>query len=343
MAVRLYTKIRNKEIVFRSKVGVNFFMYLSDIVANQSIALVEEKKKEEQRKKSNSRQAKIFRLAGVLCIAAAAGCLFYFSYTSKLEAESEAEMKRLQEMQNMTGQYIEDEAYSEETAKQNQLAIEKEQEKLEPKEETKKPEIDVSKLTVLPEYEKLYRENPDLIGWITIDDTPINYPVLQSDEEDGQFYLTHSFSKKKDKNGSLFLDQRNDFVNRDTNLIIYGHNMRSGAMFGTLKQYLDKDYLAAHKKISFDTIYEHGTYEVIGAFLSEVSYEDEYTFRYYNFLNAANEKEFEAFSVNVMQLDALDQGNLDAEYGDELLTLSTCNSYTEDGRMFIIAKKIKDK
>ena len=137
------------------------------------------------------------------------------------------------------------------------------------------------------------------------------------------------------------MDYRNDFVDRDTNIIIYGHNMKSGAMFGSLKKYLDKGYLEKHSKIRFDTIYERGTYEVIGAFLSEVSYQDEYAFRYYNFLNANNESEFEAFCVNVMQLDALKKGTLDAKYGDQLLTLSTCNSYTDEGRMFIIAKRIK--
>ena len=79
---------------------------------------------------------------------------------------------------------------------------------------------------------------------------------------------------------------------------------------------------------------------MIDAFLSEVSYQDEYTFRYYNFLNARTEAEFEAFSVNVMQMDALKKGTLDAKYGDQLLTLSTCSSYTEEGRMFIIAKKV---
>ena len=137
------------------------------------------------------------------------------------------------------------------------------------------------------------------------------------------------------------MDYRNDYVERDTNIIIYGHNMKSGAMFGTLKKYLEQDYLEKHAKIRFDTIYERGTYEVIGAFLSEVSYQDEYTFRYYNFLNARNESEFEAFCVNVMQLSALKKGILDAKYGDQLLTLSTCSSYTDEGRMFIIAKRIK--
>lgn len=336
VAARLYTRIRNKEIVFHSKVGINFFMYLSDIVANHSMIMVEEKKAQENLKKKNTKQVKKYRLAGVLCVLAAVVCFGYFAYTDYLEEQSALEMKRLQDMQNMTGHYIEEEPSSEQP----------EEEADDTKKEDDTEQADASdepqeQPDILPEYEEIYAENQDLAGWLEIDGTTINYPVLQSDsEEDSQFYLTHSFAKKKDKNGSLFMDYRNDFLNRDTNIIIYGHNMKSGAMFGSLKKYLDQGYLEKHAKIRFDTIYEYGTYEVIGAFLSEVSYQDEYTFRYYNFLNADTESEFEAFRVNVMQLDALKKGTLDAKYGDQLLTLSTCSSYTDEGRMFIIAKRI---
>ena len=341
VAARLYTRIRNKEIVFHSKVGINFFMYLSDIVANHSMLMVEEKKAQEDLKKKNNKRAKKYRLAGVICVLAAAVCFGYFAYTDYLEEQSALEMKRLQDMQNMTGHYIEEEAFSEQPENEKAVAQAEEPDQSDqPKKETSDEQKKLP--DILPEYQDIYAENKDLVGWLEIDGTVINYPVLQSDsEENSQFYLTHSFAKKKDKNGSLFIDYRNDFVDRDTNIIIYGHNMKSGAMFGTLKKYLEKGYLEKHSKIRFDTIYERGTYEVIGAFLSEVSYQDEYTFRYYNFLNANNESEFEAFCVNVMQLDALKKGTLDAKYGDQLLTLSTCSSYTDEGRMFIIAKRIE--
>lgn len=340
VAVRLYTRIRNKEIVFRSKVGVNFFMYLSDIVANQSIAMVEEKRTEENLKLKNKKSARKYRIAGIVCVLAAVGLFGYFSYASYLEEQTALEMKRLQEMQNMTGHFIREEApkqNSDEVAIADSVEQETEDNSKEEQTDTQVQELP----EILPEFVEMHEENPDIVGWLEIEGTVINYPVLQSTEDDGQFYLTHSFSRKKDKNGSLFMDDRNDFVNRDTNLIIYGHNMKSGAMFGTLKKYLEKGYLEEHKTVTFDTIYERGTYEVIGAFLSEVSYQDEYTFRYYNFLNASNESEYEAFLVNVAQLDALKRGPLDAKYGDELLTLSTCSGYTEEGRMFIIAKKVK--
>lgn len=342
VAARLYTLIRNNEIVFHSKIGVSFFMYLSDIVANHSLLMAEEKKEQEALKWKNSRRARKYRLIGVLCVLAAVATFGYFLYEDYLDDQSAQEMQRLQDMQNMTGHYIEEEAFSEQALETDvgqsgvSDASNGEQTESEDSDKPKKlPEI-------LPEYREMYEENKDLAGWLQIDGTVINYPVLQSDsEEDSQFYLTHSFTKKKDKNGSLFMDYRNDFVDRDTNLIIYGHNMKSGVMFGSLKKYLEKGYLEKHSKIRFDTIYEHGVYEVIGAFLSEVSYQDEYAFRYYNFLNANNESDFDAFCVNVMQLDALKKGTLDVEFGDQLLTLSTCNSYTDEGRMFIIAKRIK--
>lgn len=339
VAARLYTLIRNNEIVFHSKVGISFFMYLSDVVANHSMYLADEKKEQELCRQKDRKRARKYRLAGVLCVCAALLCFGYFTYEDYLSDQAALEMKRLQDMQNMTGHYIEEEAYqSTDTLSGPAVTEPVEQVGASAPADEKKKE----KPELLPEYKELYAENPDLVGWLEIEGTVINYPVLQSDDEEhSQYYLTHSFAKKKDKNGSLFMDYRNDFVDRDTNLIVYGHNMKNGAMFGSLKEYLEKGYLEKHPTIRFDTIYEHGTYEVIGAFLSEVSYQDEYTFRYYNFLNAASESEFDAFCVNVMQLDALKKGTLDAKYGDKLLTLSTCSSYTDEGRMFIIAKKIE--
>ena len=122
VAARLYTRIRNKEIVFHSKVGINFFMYLSDIVANHSMLMVEEKKAQEDRKKKNSKRAKKYRLAGVLCVLAAIGCFGYFAYADYLEEQSALEMKRLQEMQNMTGSYIQEEDFLEQPENDKQIA-----------------------------------------------------------------------------------------------------------------------------------------------------------------------------------------------------------------------------
>ncbi len=346
VALSIYEKIRNNEIVFHSSVGSGFFMYLSDIVVAGARNLVEEEKEKEERSQKKRRKSFIYRGIGIVLIACAAGIFSYIYRNEMAERRSMEEVARVRQIQNLTGSGISDEAYSENvvednTALLNQLREQREQDSV--AESTQNAESGretvKKKLKILPEYQTLYAENTDFIGWISIEGTGIDYPVMQTEEEAGQFYLDHSFYKSSDKNGTLFLDVRNDFIDRDTNLIIYGHNMKSGVMFGGLKRYLEDDYLKSHRTITFDTIYEKDTYEVIGAGLSEVSYEDEYTFRYYNFLNAGSKDEWEAFKANMKQLLSSDLSLFDVEPGDELLTLSTCSSYREQGRMFVIAKK----
>ena len=117
--------------------------------------------------------------------------------------------------------------------------------------------------------------------------------------------------------------------------------MKSGAMFGDLKRYLDEDYWQAHKQIVFDTIYEKGTYEIFAVCLAEVQYQNSKEFRYYDFIQADSEEEFNDYLDHIIQLSVFTGTELPA-YGDELLTLSTCNSFAEDGRLFLVAKKCRD-
>ncbi len=346
VALSLYEKIRNNEIVFHSSVGSGFFMYLSDIVVAGARTMVEEEKEKESRLRKKHKASVIYRVIGVTLIACAAVIFSYIYRNDMAERRSEEELARVRKIQNLTGSGISDEEYSENVVEDNTALLNELRKQRE--EAVKSGETEIAqgsekvkkKLKILPEYQTLYAENTDFVGWISIEGTEIDYPVMQTKEADGQFYLDHSFYRSSDKNGTLFMDVRNDFVNRDTNLIIYGHNMKSGVMFGGLKKYLDDDYLKSHRTITFNTIYEKNTYEIIGAGLSEVSFEDEYTFRYYNFLNAGNRDEWDAFRVNMKQLLSSDLSLFDADMGDELLTLSTCSSYREQGRMFIIAKKI---
>ena len=189
------------------------------------------------------------------------------------------------------------------------------------------PEQTPKKVTAFEKYAEVYAQNSDLVGWISIPSTRIDYPVMQSSQEEPDYYLKHDFDKNDDLNGTLFIDARNDYINRDTNIIIYGHNMKSGMMFGELKKYLDEDFYNAHKTIEFNTLYERGVYEVIEVGLSEVQYQDENVFRYYNFLNADSEEEYQEYLNNVAQLSVYGT-EIDSTYGDQLLTLSTCNNYT---------------
>ena len=191
---------------------------------------------------------------------------------------------------------------------------------------------------VLEEYETLYNKNRRLIGWLKIEDTNIDYPVLQT--TDNIYYLDHNFEQEYDKNGSLFLDAACDIVHRNTNLIIYGHHMRSGKMFGNLNKYSSESYYKEHPYIQFDTIYEKGTYQVMYVFRSKIYNEDEIVFKYYQFFDAVSEKEFDSNMQEMAAISLYDTG-VRAGFGDELLTLSTCDNSEADGRFVVVAKRIE--
>lgn len=191
---------------------------------------------------------------------------------------------------------------------------------------------------ILPEYQTLYSLNKRLIGWVKIDDTYIDYPVLQTVNND--YYLNHNFDQEEDKNGSIFLDKDCSIYPRSTNLILYGHHMRSGRMFGQLNKYSSEKFYEEHKYIQFDTIYEKGTYEVMYVFRSKIYEESEIVFKYYQFTDAVSETEFESNMKQMADMSLYDTG-VSTEYGDELLTLSTCDYYTSDGRFVVVAKKIR--
>ena len=193
-------------------------------------------------------------------------------------------------------------------------------------------------LTVLKEYETLYNKNRSLIGWLKIDDTNIDYPVMQT--SNNEYYLDHNYNQEYDKNGSLFLDKDCDVVKRNTNLIIYGHHMKSGKMFGNLNKYSSESYYKEHSTIQFDSIYEKGTYQIMYVFRSRIYNEDEIVFKYYQFIDAASEKEFNSNMQEMAALSLYDTG-VTASYGDELLTLSTCDNSEEDGRFVVVAKRIE--
>ena len=193
--------------------------------------------------------------------------------------------------------------------------------------------------TILEKFRVLYHENPDFAGWLKIGGTKIDYPVM-SRAGDNNYYLDKNFTHQKDKNGLLILDYRSDVLAEKQNIIIYGHNMRTGVMFGTLKQYKDKNFCEAHPTIQFDSLYEEGEYQVVAALLSEVAYEDEDVFRYYDAIDISTEESFQAFKNNIYQNAIYTIGD-ELQYGDSCLVLSTCDNYKEDGRFVVVAKKKK--
>lgn len=187
---------------------------------------------------------------------------------------------------------------------------------------------------------ELQKENSDIIGWLEIENSDISYPVLQG--EDNDYYMTHNYKKEYSKDGSLFLDKDYDWNIPSTNLLIYGHNnMSSTEMFVGLMKYKEESYYKDHKTIRFTTNEEDAKYEIISVFLSRVYYKSETNvFRYYYFINAETEQEFNEYVENSKNASLYDTG-VTAEYGDQLLTLSTCSYHTKDGRLAVVAKKIK--
>lgn len=190
---------------------------------------------------------------------------------------------------------------------------------------------------VLPEFEEMLAINSKLIGWLTIDGTTIDYPVAQT--SDNEYYLTHDLYQNYDRNGTIFLDCNCDVLKPSTNLILYGHHMQSGKMFGNLVKYENESYYEKHKYITFDTIYEYGTYEIIYVFRSHVYEETEIAFKYYQFYDAYSEIEFNSYMNEMAEMSLYDTG-VTAEYGDRLLTLSTCDYQETNGRFVVVAKKI---
>lgn len=192
-------------------------------------------------------------------------------------------------------------------------------------------------LVVLEKYKKLFSQNKSLIGWIKIADTNIDYPVMQT--INNEYYLNHNYNQEYDKNGSIFLDKDCDITNPGANMIIYGHHMSSGKMFGKLDLYSNKSYYEEHPLIQFDTIYEEGTYRVMYVFRSRIYNEDEIVFKYYQFFDASTPEEFDSNMNAMAELSLYDTG-VTATYGDKLITLSTCDYSEQDGRFVVVAKKI---
>lgn len=120
------------------------------------------------------------------------------------------------------------------------------------------------------------------------------------------------------------------------NLVIYGHHIKGGKMFGALEDYKSQSFYEEHKTIQFDTLTQRGVYEIIAVFKT-VAYSSQ-GFRYYDFVNAESKDEFNDYIQKCKEL-ALYETGVTAEYGDRLITLSTCEYSAQNGRLVVVAKK----
>lgn len=190
---------------------------------------------------------------------------------------------------------------------------------------------------MLESYEELYRQNPDMVGWIKIDDTKINYPVMQSvDETD--FYLKHDFNREYSSYGCPYVQENCNVTTPSDNIVIYGHHMSNGSMFADLDKYKSKSFWEEHKTITFDTLTQRNEYEIVAVFKTVVYTEN--CFKYYNFINAENETEFDEYIAKCKELALYDTG-VSAGYDDKLITLFTCEYSQTNGRIVVVAKLMK--
>ena len=192
---------------------------------------------------------------------------------------------------------------------------------------------------LIEKVKELQKENEDVKAWIKINDTNINYPVVQA--SDNNYYLYRNYKKENSNYGSIFIDSNSNIENPNSNIIMYGHNMKDGSMFKDLLKYADEEYYNNHKYIEFVTNTSSSTYEIIAVFKSRIFYKNEKNvFRYYQCTNLNNEQDYNYYINNCKQLSLYDTG-VNAEYGEQIITLITCEYSSENGRMVVVAKKAK--
>ncbi len=237
-------------------------------------------------------------------------------------------------------QYMDSKKSSENFEQLEELVDEIPEETEESKEDEVEEELSEEELEALEraqaieKYGELFKKNNDFMGWISIEGTNVNYPVMQTPHPP-DYYLKKNFDKEYSDYGVPYIEET-CAMGISNNIVIYGHHMNDGTMFADLVKYYDKDYRDEHALIQFDTISGFGTYEVVAAFKFDTNNE---TFKYNEFVTM-DEESFGEFMKEVHARQAYDTG-VDVEYGDQLLTLSTCEYTYKNGRFVIVAKKVE--
>jgi len=342
VAIRLYNDIRDGIITFNSPIGQQFADHVGDIVANKSVDLLDDRAMIQEAEG----QAKYNKVVGLFLIVTAVLVFGFYGYNELSDIISARKLANLSNIASTTDESKNNNSTnisnnSNSAISNNDNGADTQDVGLESSHTTKwNTGMTPSSMVMLQDMANLHDENSDVVGWLTVEGTKVDYPVMQT-VEDPSYYLRRDFYGKDSTGGTLFMDYRCDYLNSTTNTIIYGHNMKNLTMFGTLKYYLEEDFFNEHKKITLKTLYEEREYEIVTVGLSKVVDEDDdTTYKYYDFINADTSEEFQEF-YNAVHLMTVYDSAVDIDETDQLLTLSTCNSYTEDGRLFVVAKRIK--
>ena len=188
-------------------------------------------------------------------------------------------------------------------------------------------------------FARLLERNPDFIGWISSEGTNLDYPVMQTGSDRQDYYLRRNFNGEYDNYGTPYLDEDCTLTAeyQSNNLVIYGHNMKTGTVFGSLTGYKEASYYDEHPTIAFDSLYGDGVYEVFAAFPIDINVDT--TFPYNTYIDM-DEQQFNDFISQVKSRSTVDSG-ITPVYGDQLLTLSTCEYSVGDGRFVVCARKVQ--
>ena len=189
----------------------------------------------------------------------------------------------------------------------------------------------LSEYNIRPQFEDLQIVNEHIVGWISVDGTKLNNPILQTENND--FYLNHNFKDNYSRAGSVFMDYRNDVTDMNRNTILYGHAMKNGTMFGSLKNYLQQDYADTHNKIYVDTLYEGYDIEVFAAYETTIDF-------YYIETEFTTDEAFLEFIEEVKEKSVI-QTDVEIGLDDKVVTLSTCkDSVMSDDQRFVVQGKL---
>ena len=189
----------------------------------------------------------------------------------------------------------------------------------------------------------LHKKNSDLVGWIKIPDTKIDYPVMQTPNEP-EFYLRKNFQKEYSIAGTPFMDALS-VIGESKNYLIYGHNIKAGTMFHDLLKYEEKEFYEQHKTFTYDEYFDgtqlNGEYLVVAAFRTQIYEGDSNQFKYNEFAYINDQQTFEEYVKGIKALSYYDTG-IEPQWGDQLVTLSTCAYHTDEGRYVVVGVKTSD-
>ncbi|MBQ7835310.1 MAG: class B sortase [Ruminiclostridium sp.] len=196
---------------------------------------------------------------------------------------------------------------------------------------------------VLAEYVPLYEKNNDFVGWIQMYPY-IQYPVVQS--TDNEYYLKHNFEGGYNENGTIFADYQGviSATEMPHNTLLYGHNLITNNFFQPLSNFRKQDikFLQDNYLLEFDTLYERNQYKIFSIFLTNTKTEHGEVFDYWNKVYFTSKSDFNSFVAECLDRSYYYTG-VDLEYGDELLTLSTCDfSMFSDMRLVVVARKVRE-